>query len=265
MALVVKNTKDLVDPKTFKVKMLVYGLPGLGKTMFAGTAPNPGVAACETGHGKGLLTLAGQGVDYVEPSSMAELEALCKGAIFKDKDTLVLDSLTAMVRSFVKDYALTLPRSKGNSPKRDVGVPELDDYGVMGEVVRRLLMQLLLQDKHVIVTATERVDKPDPESGFGEFMVGPDLPGQMFLGSTAMFDFVLRLRTRPKLKNPNDAKSRYTERYFLSQPDGAGSITKCRSNKVGIPLLDKEEIFDLPTGQGSFPFLMAKILKGYEK
>jgi hypothetical protein len=268
MALQVKNSRDLIDPKNFKVKMLVYGLPGLGKTMFLSTAQQVGslgIAACETGHGKGLLTIADAGIDYVEPVSYADFEGLCSGKVFSDKLVLCLDSLSSMTKTFIKDYALSIPRSgRGDSPKRMQGIPELDDYGTMGELTRRLTAKLLERDQHIIVTATERIDKPDPTDGpEASFMIGPDLPGQMFLGSTAMFDFVLRLRGRPKLANEKDPKSRYTERYFITQPDGMGTIAKCRSNHLGVPLLDREEVFNLKTGQGTFPYLLKKIVDGY--
>jgi len=212
-----------------------------------------------------MLSIASEGLEYFEPTSLADFEALANGKIFKDKSSLALDSLSEMVRTFVKDAALAIPRSKGESDKRRRGIPELDDYGVMGELTRRLLRALLTQhpDKHIIVTATERYDKPDPESGQGEMLIGPDLPGQMFLGSTAMFDLVLRIRTRPALRDPKDAKSRYTQRYILTQPDGAGSIVKGRPNVKMKAILDKEELFDPESGRGTFPYLLDKILKGY--
>lgn len=265
MSLQIKNTKDLIQPDKFRLNILVYGLAGVGKSMFVSTAPDVGIAACETGLGKGLLTIADKGLPYVEPASLADFEAIVNGKVFSEKKTLALDSLSEMVRTFVKDAALQIPRAKGESDKRRRGIPELDDYGTMGEITRKLLRALLTNnpDKHIVVTATERYDKPDPENGQGEMLIGPDLPGQMFLGSTAMFDLVLRLRTRPALRDPKDAKSRYTQRYFLTQPDGAGSVVKGRPNVGCKPLLDKEEIFDPETGRGTFNFFLEKILAGY--
>lgn len=265
MSLQVKNTKDLITPEKFRLNVLVYGLVGTGKTLWASTAPNPGFAACETGQGKGLLTIAEKGIAYVEPSSLVEFESVINRKVFADKETIVLDSLSEMVRTFIKDAALQIPRARGESDKRRKGIPELDDYGTMGEMTRRMIRSLLDNnpDKHIVVTATERYDKPDPENGQGEMLIGPDLPGQMFLGSTAMFDLVLRLRTRQTLRDPRDAKSKYVKRYFLTQPDGMGSIVKGRPNVDCKPLLDPEEVFDPSTGQGTFKFFLDKILAGY--
>jgi hypothetical protein len=263
MSLQIKNTKTLVTPETFRWKVLVYGLPGTGKTEWLSGAPDLGVAACETGQGNGLLTIASKGIDYVTPDNLAELEAVCKGKVFPDKISVGLDSLTEMNNRFIKEAALKIPRSRGSSPKRDKGVPELDDYQVMSEICRSLLRDLLAQDRHVICTATEKHRLPDAETGQGETLIGPELPGQLFTGSTAMFDTVLRLRTRQKLRDPKDAKSRYIERYFVTQPDGQGTIAKCRNSINGKPLLEREEVFDPESGKGTFTTLLAKILNGY--
>lgn len=265
MAIVRKNTSGLVTPDGIKLKILVYGLPGTGKTSFLGTVPNIGIGACETGLGRGLLSVAGENLEYAELNNLADVEELCVGKAFPDKEALGLDSLSFTCRTIIKDAALKIPRTRGDSDKRRQGIPELDDYMVMGEMGRRLLRALIAQPQHVVVTATEKYKGPDLETGQGDAKTGPDLPGEMFEGSAAMFDFVFRLRTRQKLKMANDPKSRYTERYWITQPDGAGTIAKCRSNSKGVPFLDKEEIFDPSTGQGCFPFILNKILAGYNK
>jgi hypothetical protein len=260
----IQNTRSLIDPDKFRLKVLIYGLPGVGKTEWASTAPNPGIIACETGHGSGLMTVASKGLDYVEPQSLRDFQEILDGKVFADKDTIVLDSLTAISSTFIKEAALKIPRVKGDSAKRKEGVPELDDYGTMAEITRALLRDIIGTGKHIVVTATEKFKAPDPETGIGELQIGPELPGQMFTGSAAMFDVVLRLRTRQALRIPGDAKSRYVERYLVTQPDGKGTIAKCRNSMNGKHLLDKEEPFDLDKGLGTFGFMLTKILKGYE-
>lgn len=261
MSLAVSNTRALIDPANVKLKVLVYGLSGLGKSTWAATAPNPGFVACETGHGHGLASIAAQGVEFVAPNCLPEFDAVCAGQVFKDKETIVLDSLSEMVRTFIKDSALAIPRPRGESDKRRRGVPELDDYGVMGELTRRAIKKLLDVPKHIIVTATERYDKPDPENGQGELLIGPDLPGAMFLGATAMFDMVLRVRAKQALRDPKDAKSRYMQRYILTEPDGQGSIVKNRYKGALAP----QEVFDLDSGAGCFPDIVRKVVAQYEK
>ena len=167
MSLEIRNTKELIDPANLKLKILIYGLAGTGKTAWLSTVPGIGIAACETGLGSGLLTVADKDISFCVPSSYAEFEAIASGKVFGDKEAIGLDSLTEMVNTFVKERSLALPRARGESDKRKLGVPELDDYGTMGELTRRLLRKLIdsTPTQHVIVTATERIDKPDPENG----------------------------------------------------------------------------------------------------
>jgi len=265
MALVVKNTHELIDPEKYRAKVLVYGISGVGKTAWAATAPNPGFVACETGHGSGLLTVADKGLDYVEPTNLDDLEAIAKGSVFKDKATIVLDSLSDMERTFIKEAALKIPRMRGDTEKRKKGIPELDDYGVMGEMTYKYLrlLQHSNPDKHIICIATEKYDKADPENGQAESYIGPNLPGQMFHGAPAAFDLVLRLRVRPALKTPGDAKSRYIQRYFITQPDSQGSIVKGRPSIDCKPLIPAEVVFDPSTGEGCFNYFLQKICDGY--
>lgn len=269
MSLEVKNTKQLIDPEKLRLKILCYGLPGSGKTTFLAGAPDVGVAVCETGLGKGLASVLKYGLDYVEPSTYQEFDQICSGMkpdAFKEKKTIALDSLSDMTATFIKDYALSFPRQKGETLKRKAGVPELDDYGVMGEVTRRLLRKLLDGDKHTIATATLKINMPDAESGQGEMLVCPNLPGALSLGSTAMFDLVLCFRTRSALREKNDPKSRYTEHYIIAK--GTQSLmAKCRHNEVtGKPLLPDEFVFtpgEDHKGPGSFDWILNRIRAGY--
>lgn len=267
MSTKIRNTKEFVDPEKFRMVALIYSLPGSGKTSLIGTC-NPretGIAACETGNGNGLLPIADKGFDCIEPSNMNELEQFCRGEIFKDKKTLVLDSISAMYKLFIKDAALKFPRQGVDTEKRKAGIADLADYGVMAELTRRLLNVLMSSnpDKHILVTALEKYDRPMESDAPGtEALIGPDLPGQLFLGIPAFFDFVFRLRTRPKLKNPGDPKSRYHERYLQTQ-QSQGVIAKSRAVSNGVSLLDAEEIIDLESGKGTIPYLIDKIKAGY--
>jgi hypothetical protein len=263
----IQNTRELVAPDKLRLKILIYGFPGAGKTCFLSTANSPEhkmlVGSCETGHGRGLLSVASAGFDFTELNSYNDFETFCSGVDAKPYGAIGLDSLSWANKTFVKDKALSLPRSKGESQKRALGVPEIDDYGTMGELSRKLIQKLIDQPQHVIVTSTLRVDKPDADNG-GETLVGPDLPGQMFLGSTAMFDLVLCLRTRSVLRDPRDAKSRYTERYFLTENTG-GILAKNRlsvSDK-GLSFLPTEVIFDLQNGIGTFDYILKLAQEAY--
>ena len=264
MSLISRNSKDLVDPAKIRLKILLFGLPGSGKTSFVGTVPNVGIASCETGHGSGILSIAQKGVDFVEPTNYKEFEAVCSGDVFKEKSAIAVDSLSAMARTFIKDYAIAnFPRARGETPKRRAGIPELDDYQTIAELTRRLLAKLLSQDKHIIVTATLKLPQAaNPDEGKEATPGQPDLPGQLALASAAMFDLVMCLRHRPSLRDAKDAKTRFNQRYWLTQGNEQW-VAKSRLNSAGLAVLDAEEIFDLETGAGSFPYILEKIQKAY--
>ena len=266
MPLEIKKTNALINPKNLKLKVLLYGLAGSGKTSWMSTAPELGAGVCETGLGKGLLSVAAKDFEYCELNSYDDFNAFCSNVVFKDKQVLGLDSLSEMVRTFIKDKALSIPRAKGESQKRQLGVPELDDYGIIAELTRKLLKKLLDQDKHIVVTSGLRIDKPDPENYQADMLIGPDLPGQMFLGSTAMFDLVLCLRTRAKLQNPKDAKSKYIERFILTESNGSGIIAKNRLSISGSKsFFPSEVIFNPETGEGTFPWFLNRAIEEYQK
>lgn len=266
MALLVQNSKVLVDPDNLKLKILLVAMPGFGKTSFIADAPNVGMGVSETGHGKGLLAVATKGIEFCEINGFDDFAAFCSGAIFKDKDTLGCDSLSDMAKSFIKDKALSIPRAKGESLKRNMGVPEMDDYGVMAELTRKYTKKLIDQPKHVVVSAGLRIDKPDPENLQAETLVGPDFPGQMFLGSTAMFDIVLVGRTRGMMRDPKDAKTKYTQRYWMTEGSG-GYLAKNRlsvDGKLGS-FLPSELVFDFGANTGTFSDILARAKDAYTK
>jgi AAA domain len=261
----IKNTRGLVDAESFRFVGLVYGLAGTGKTTWIGTC-NPadtGIAACDLGTGSGLLPVSEKGFDYIEPTTLKDLEDFAKGKVFTNKKILVLDNLSTMARTIVKDAALAIPIS--GSATRAHGVPDLKDYGTIAEMIRRIIIVLINSnpDKHIIVTAHEKYDRPSESDPPGtESLVGPELAGQMFLAAPSMFDFVLRLRTRNVLKDPTNAKSKFSQRYFQTNQE-SGVIAKCRAQVGGRSALDREEVFDLSTDQGTFPNLLKKIKAAY--
>jgi hypothetical protein len=259
MPLAIKNSRELLSAEDFRFKCLIYGPSGVGKTRWAAAAPNCIVAACETGHGNGLLTVTDMAVDYVVPQSYSDLEQFCSGVGLEGYDTLILDGMTFQTDTVIKDYALTVKRKQGETEKRKMGVPEMDDYGTMAELERRLLAKLLSLPKNIIVTClmdywqpAQGGENPKPEK-----TGGPDLPGMMRLGSTAMFDVVMRLWTRPALRNPKDANSRYIQRYFLTENDGK-YLAKSRITNGKTQIFPTEVVYDLETGEGTFDWFLER-------
>jgi len=263
-------TTELGKPEKHRWKVLVVGRAGMGKTEWAATAPDVAIGACETGVGAGLLTLAHKPhIMAAVPTNFVDLRSICYDtfAPFQKKGTRAIDSLTAMTKSFVKDHILQSfpPRNPKEAIRRSAGVPVGLDYSDIADTVRTLLNKFLAIDAHIIVTALEKVEKTDEGVITA---IGPDLPGQLFLGAPALFDSCLYLKSRRVLKDPRDPKSAYLERYFITANDGI-HIGKDRNSAGGKSFLDQEEVFVPPdpktgyAGRGTFPLLYTKILAGH--
>lgn len=258
-----QNSRNLVSGKNLHWKVLVVGRPGTGKSTWLSGAPGLGVAACETGHGSGLLSVAHAGVDFVEPKSFVDFRSICLNTFeaFKAKESVALDSLTAMAKSFIKDHVLTTfpARNQKEAMRRQAGVMTGFDYGDVSDVTRTLLNQLLAQNRHIIVTALEKVEKDD--NGIVT-AIGPDLPGALGTSAAAMFDSVLYLKIRRVLRDPREPKSAFYERYFITNGDGI-HVSKDRNSVNSKSFLSHEEIFDPNTNRGTFADLFGKILAGH--
>jgi len=250
--------------------VLVIAAPGVGKTTWAATAPDAAIAACETGVGSGLLTLAhNPNVLAVVPTTFVDLRSVAYDTFlpFQKKQTRVLDSLTAMTKSFVKDYVLSAfqPRNQKEAARRQAGILTGFDYSDQADTVRTLLTKFLSINAHIIVTALPKAEK---DSDGNVISILPDLPGALAMGAPAMFDSVLHLKTRKILRDPKDPKSAYVERYFITGSDNM-HVAKDRNSIAGRSFLDHEEIFVPPDpktgfeGRGTFPQLYAKILAGH--
>jgi len=76
----------------------------------------------------------------------------------------------------------------------------------------------------------------------------------------------LQLRTRSVLRDPKDAKSRYTQRYWITESPGNGIIAKNRLSVIGgKSFLPAEMIFDPETNQGTFQDFYNRATKAYSE
>lgn len=204
-----------------KLKLLLYGKPGAGKTSLAATAANhPGLAPVLVADVEGgLLSIADSGLDRAVVRSTADLEELYW--LFRQQhesvsqyQTLIIDSGSmAATRALVEWTERNIERSKsrGKRVDRTIDDVELQDYGKMGNQIRRLMTQFVDLPVNVIMTAIEKeFFLPSASMSDAQVLesIGPSFTKSLMKDVTAVFDHVWLIYQDEG------------ERYLLTQRDG---------------------------------------------
>lgn len=223
-----------VAERTDWVKMLLYGVPGAGKTYLAGQASEfehmSPVLFIDIEGGTKTIRQAYPTVDVVRVQDVYDdkgrlkssawkklqdvYEDLRKGVAYK---TIVVDSLTEAQKMSMYSV-LREPHATGR--ERDPDVPEMRDWGKSGEQVRRFVRAFRDLDCHVIFTALAAESK---DQTTGAVTVKPSLPGKLSDEIPAYVDEVLYLYVK--------ATKDGVERKILSEPNGK-YIAKDRSGQL---------------------------------
>lgn len=206
------NVKDIKPPKSRpglpirttkpgpprRLTVLVYGVPGSGKTWFAGTFPKPLFIDVRGGV---EATLRNKEIAFVQPQRWEDLIQCLIPENVKDYETVVLDTFTEAVYGTIVRSVLNI------SPKDEM---DLKEWSRALERARTLYRGLLdIPDKHIVVTCQEMHDKDEE---FGHIYVQPQLPPSMARKIGDYFDSVFHLRMGMK-----DGKK---GRVMLTQPEG---------------------------------------------
>jgi phage nucleotide-binding protein len=169
----IKNTKSV---ESQGIKILVYGQSGSGKTSLIKTLDNPFVLSAEAG----LLSIAGHNVDYVEITTLADMQeayVYCKND--SSHGPIVLDSI-----SEIAEVVLSTEKKNSKDPRAA--------YGNMADSMTSLIRAFRdLPGRDVVFIAKSEKDKDDT----GRMIFQPSMPGQK-LGQALpfFFDEVLALR-----------------------------------------------------------------------
>lgn len=138
MAIEIKNTKDL--KREPKIKALIYGAPGSGKTTFAGTFPNPLILNVE----RGLDSVIQQDLAYVDVTSWDDIKELFKEKVFDKFDTIVVDSLSELQDIRMNELS-----------KENGGTMGRNQWGVLALEIPNLIKAFEKLDKHIVFTGHE--------------------------------------------------------------------------------------------------------------
>lgn len=132
----------IFKPADHKIKALIYGASGSGKTTFASTAPKPIFASAENG----LLSIADKEVPYVEIKTIKDLSDLLTHLKTQPHDfkTVVIDSITE-INDVIKEE---IEKKKG-------GQMTLPDWGVLSKKINKIIRAFRDLPMHVIFIAQE--------------------------------------------------------------------------------------------------------------
>ena len=133
-------------PSSHKIKAVIYGASGSGKTYFAATAPKPIFASAEAG----LLSTMSlkKKIDYVEIKSVADLAGMLRDlkADTRGYETVIIDSISE-INDICKDKI-------ESDKKRSM---QIQDWGELGKIIRKILRGFRDLDMHVIFIAQEKI------------------------------------------------------------------------------------------------------------
>lgn len=152
------NTSDLTL-KGLKLKILLVGPSGVGKTHMAGTFSKPYFFDFDGG----MLTLRGKNISYDTFTSYVDIEPKLNEVEEGDKyDTLVFDSITRLadlLMDRIQELNLSGSKKERTSTKMFAYTPPptIPEYMIFMGNMSNLLDQILAIPKHIIFTAHEEM------------------------------------------------------------------------------------------------------------
>lgn len=226
MALNIRRAGDADYPK--RIRMLVAGPPGAGKTLFASTAPNVLYVNAEGG----MMSVVDRQPNYhtlTHSSELMELRmALEQSPEVREKilgapvDTIVLDTIDEIARILVRERLETT--------KKDVLA--IADWGWLGDQLRGIVRGFRNQDVNLIINVHL---KSTEDSESGRTIVSPAIQGAMGDEIPGYVDLALKLVARSMTRvTPDGQGIREVVRYFQTYPDLQHPWIKDRSGKLPL-------------------------------
>lgn len=207
------------------LKMLVYGGPGVGKTVFSSTAPN--VLFCDAE--AGVLSIANKDIDMVKITNFSQTISIYEFLLADNHkyEAVVLDSLTEIQ---LKSMDVVLKYEYSKNPNRDPDIPTLKDWGKSTEQIRKMVRAFRDLPMHVIFVCLS-TDVKDELTG--ALYTKPALPGKLSDRVCGYVDIIGYL----DIRKDTDGKP---IRKMLFQPY-SNVVAKDRSGK--LPLVMENPTF----------------------
>lgn len=176
-----------------KLKAMIYGAPGVGKTHFCASAGNVLLIDIDSG----ARTLVGSSnVDVLEYVSIEQVEAVVEylkrdDPAFAKYDTIAFDTITQLQMKAID----SLLKKKSNTAGVPIYKADWDIYGEVTQRLRSLMLDFRDINKNLILTAHVKEDK-DPLTDL--MMLRPDLTPKLAATVAGLFDIVGYMRIDAK-------------------------------------------------------------------
>lgn len=189
------------EPSNHRVRMMVYGASGIGKTVFGSTAPKPLFIAAE----EGLLSLADKNAQYVKIETLQDMRDIL-AALKANKlmgsdgkpleyETIVIDSLTEVQQVVIKN--ITGGRQ-----------PSMNEWGQFSDKMAEILKGFAALPKHVVFICLESEKMAEDDDGKEFTRFQPELFGKLAEKAQAMMDFVGRYYMKTSVVNDKPTQVR---------------------------------------------------------
>lgn len=230
------------------IKLLLYGQPGVGKTVFAASFPGPILVFDFDGKMSSAARFFATDKAKLDQIEVIPMNAALSGSpidtllshmntLAKEQQsgnytykTLVVDSITTFSSACLAHIVRTNPGIKRVETRQGVQ-PGMQDYGILKREFTRLIPGLLSLDMNVVMLGHESLEKDELT---GELIRGVTMDGSFSQQLPVYFEEVWRAY----VKEEKGVRSFWAQ----TQPDGK---YKCRSQLPGLPSnvkLDYKEI-----------------------
>ena len=255
--LLIKTTglDDYLDGGSGRIKALIMGMPGSGKTVHAAQWPKPLLADCE----EGRMSVAAQHIPYVAIKSVAIMKELLTMAEQEAKrpldqqrfQTLLIDTLDSYQRMVIHEYLVA---------NKKASMSGWQDWGHLDAEMTELVSRLNLLPMNVVVNLHIKETKVgENDEGEGGYLVkGPKLKGDLREQISAEFDLVGYLEAGWEVVNGKRAITRYIQ--WGASPDKPLAKDRSRVLPERTPVTGTPE--DFQTLQRPLLAALAELKKG---
>lgn len=192
--------EETVGTRKRYVKALLYGPAGAGKTRFCADAPKPYWFDSESSTETLYHWPEYKDIPVKKPASPDELIKEVKKLVMSGEvETIVIDSITTMLDSFLRDRLNTLAALPDSNPKKRKDKYEVyeGDYKYATQVFTDLFGFLQNASINVVIIGHERVNRNEDGAVMGIF---PDVTPRLQQAVTRLVNVVGYLQDVPSIR-----------------------------------------------------------------